>query len=91
QDLSAQDIVERVMSKMHNGAIVLMHNNGKHTAEAVSIMIPELKNRGYEIVPVSELILKSDYYIHPHTGEQRPIVRPTRERRLQDGAQERER
>ncbi|HHY98240.1 MAG TPA: polysaccharide deacetylase family protein [Firmicutes bacterium] len=76
QDLSAQAIVDRIMGKIHNGAIILMHNNGTHTAEAVETLIPMLKEQGYEIVPISELLIKGEYYIHPHTGEQRPVQRP---------------
>lgn len=78
QDLSAQEMVSRVMGKMHNGAIVLFHNNGTHTLEALNIIIPELSRQGYKIVPVSELIYKDNYYIHPHTGEQRRIERGKR-------------
>ncbi|NPV52859.1 MAG: polysaccharide deacetylase family protein [Firmicutes bacterium] len=76
RDLSAGEIVDRVMGKMHNGAIVLFHNNGTHTAEALTVIIPELLRQGYKIVPISDLLLKGDYYIHPHTGEQRPIEKP---------------
>ncbi len=52
-----------------SGSIVLLHNNAKHTAEALEPTIKGLMDKGFEIVPLSELILKGDYYID-HTGRQ---------------------
>lgn len=71
KDLSANAIYDRVMKQVKPGSIVLFHNNGKHTAEAIKRIIPELKKQGYEIVPISELLLKKDYYIDGSTGEMR--------------------
>lgn len=48
---------------MKNGSIVLLHNGAEHTAEALPLMLSELKNQGYEFVTVSELIYKDNYYI----------------------------
>lgn len=44
-------------------AIILCHNGAKHTAEALDEMIRTLKGKGYELVPVSQLILKDNYTI----------------------------
>ena len=63
KDLSASDIAMRVINGVKNGSIILMHNNGLHTAEAVPIILETLKNRGYSFVPVGELILRENYYI----------------------------
>lgn len=76
QDLSSTQIVERVLSRIHKGAIVLFHNNGKHTPEAVEIIIDRLQEDGYSIVPVGELIYKDDYYIDPATGGQKKKAKP---------------
>ena len=63
KDLSAQAISDRVMSRMKPGAIVLFHNNGKHTAEAIETIIPALLKDGYTIVPISNLIHKQNFFI----------------------------
>ena len=63
KDLSATDIAMRVISKVQSGSIILMHNNGLHTAEAVPIIIETLKNKGYTFVPIGELIYRENYTI----------------------------
>ncbi|MDE7082085.1 MAG: polysaccharide deacetylase family protein [Clostridia bacterium] len=63
KDLSASDIAMRVINGVKNGSIILMHNNGLHTAEAVPIILETLKNRGYSFVPVGEIILRENYVI----------------------------
>lgn len=55
--------LEKVLTNMRNAekgnelenAVILMHENYDFTAEAVEILVPELKAKGYEIVSVSEL------------------------------------
>ena len=69
KDLSATDIAMRVINGVSCGSIILMHNNGLHTAEAVPIIISTLKNRGYSFVPIGELIYKDNYTIDG-TGRQ---------------------
>lgn len=76
KDVSAGFIVDRILSQAGPGEIVLMHNNGKHTAEAVARFLPELKRRGLEVVPISELIYRDNYYIEGHSGTQRPVRLP---------------
>lgn len=55
---------------LKSGAIILMHNGGKHTADALDAIIKGLKNEGYEPVPISELIYRKDYRID-ETGRQK--------------------
>ncbi len=61
KNLSANEIAKRVIGKVDNGSIVLFHNQGLHTAEALPIIISELKSRGYQFVPIGKLIYKSNY------------------------------
>ena len=65
KDYDADTIVRRVTEHKHlgNGSIILCHNGAKHTAEALDTMIKTLKEKGYEFVPISELILKDNYEI----------------------------
>lgn len=71
KDLSAGAIYDRVIGQVKPGSIVLFHNNGKHTAEALEPIIKELHRQGYKIVPISELLIKGEYYIDKSTGEMR--------------------
>lgn len=67
--IPAQEIQERVLSQVESGSIVLFHNAAKHTPEALPGIIEQLQTDGYTIVPISELIYRSDYEID-HTGKQ---------------------
>jgi len=70
KDLSADEIYRRVVDNIHPGAIVLFHNNGLHTPEALPRILETLQAQGYKIVPVSQLIYRENYYID-HRGFQR--------------------
>lgn len=71
KDLEAQTIISKVCNHkaLGNGSIILCHNGAKHTAEALDEMLTNLKNQGYEIVPISELILRENYHMDV-TGRQ---------------------
>lgn len=66
---SAHDIAMRVINKTKKGSIILMHNNGDNTVEALKLIVPGLKNKGYQFVTVGELVYDKDYVID-HTGKQ---------------------
>lgn len=63
QDLSAEEIFRRVTADIQAGDIVLFHNNGLHTAEALPLILDHLKNQGLQVVPVSELLWQEDWYV----------------------------
>ncbi len=71
KDLSAGEIYSRVTGKVRPGSIVLFHNAAKHTPEALEDILKYLIAEGYDIVPISELILRGDYTIDV-TGRQFP-------------------
>ncbi|MEI4789253.1 polysaccharide deacetylase family protein [Bacillus sp. FJAT-53060] len=55
----AHKIASRIIDHIQGGDIILLHDGGgnrKQTVEALKQVIPELKNRGYEFVKVSELL-----------------------------------
>ena len=52
---------------------ILCHNNGLHTAEALPMIFSTLQNRGYEFIPIGQLIYKTNYSVD-HTGKQHPAV-----------------
>lgn len=53
------------------GAIILCHNGAKYTADALDEMLTKLEEAGYEIVPISSLIMKEDFHMDV-TGKQIP-------------------
>lgn len=71
KDYDAATIIKKVTEHKHlgNGSIILCHNGAKHTAEALDQMITTLKAKGYQLVPISELILRDGYTIN-HEGRQ---------------------
>ena len=71
KDYTAEQITSRILNHKHlgNGSIILMHNGAKHTAEALESIILGLQEKGYELVPISELILPGEYTID-HEGRQ---------------------
>lgn len=54
---------ERIEPKLENGSIILMHNGTENTANSLDMIITNIKNKGYKIVAVSELIYKDNYKI----------------------------
>lgn len=71
KDYDAATIIKKVTEHRHlgNGSIILCHNGAKHTAEALDEMLTTLKMKGYELVPISELIMKEGYTMN-HEGRQ---------------------
>lgn len=69
QGRTAEDMAKTVLGKVGNGSIILFHNDTKNTPEALEIIIPTLKEKGYSFVLVEELIYKDSYTLD-HTGRQ---------------------
>lgn len=63
QGLTGEQMWERIKSKLENGSIILMHNGTENTALSLAMIIQNIKNKGYNIIPVSELIYKENYTI----------------------------
>lgn len=65
KDLSAKEIKERVLKRVKSGSIVLFHNQGLHTSEALLDIIVALKKDGYSFVSVGDLVYKENYTVLP--------------------------
>lgn len=65
KDYGVDSIIRTVCEHKHlgNGSIILCHNGAKYTAQALDTMLTNLEEKGYQIVPVSELIYRDDYYL----------------------------
>ena len=70
--ISAGEIVQRVVSKVKNGSIILCHNNSKNILEALPILLERLKMQGYEVCSVGNLIYHESYKID-RAGVQKKI------------------
>jgi len=70
KDPTPAQIAKNVTSKACPGSICLFHNAAKNTPEALPTVIESLLAEGYSFVPVSQLILKDNFYID-HAGCQR--------------------
>ena len=71
--LSADEITQRVLKGVKPGSIVLFHNAAEHTPEALAGIIESLQAEGYEIVPISELLLEGETSID-NAGMQKPAA-----------------
>jgi peptidoglycan/xylan/chitin deacetylase (PgdA/CDA1 family) len=71
KEYGVNDEIDRVLNHkaLGNGSIILFHNDAKYTPDALDSIIKGLKEKGYELVPVSELIYKDNYYMN-HEGRQ---------------------
>ena len=71
KDYGVDSIIKTVTEHKHlgNGSIILCHNGAKFTAEALDTLITTLEKKGYEFVPISELIYKDNYHLD-HEGRQ---------------------
>ena len=62
KDPTPEQITKNIVSKLKDGSIILMHNGAKNTPEALPMVIEGIKEKGYEIVPISKILLKGEYY-----------------------------
>ncbi len=71
KDYGVDSIVKTVTQhkNLDNGAIILMHNGAKYTADALDSIITSLKEQGYSFVTVAQLIHTGKYHMD-HTGKQ---------------------
>lgn len=53
-------IVQRIMDTVHEGSIILLHEAHAGTLTALPILIKNLRDQGYELVTVSDLIASSE-------------------------------
>lgn len=71
KNYGVDSIVKTVLKHkaLTSGAIILMHNGAKFTKDALEQVIVGLQQQGYEIVPISQLVLKEKYHMDT-TGKQ---------------------
>ncbi len=71
--ITAEEIVRQVFDELQKtgGNVIVLHDGksaGMHTAEAVDLLIPELRARGYEIVSLPVLLGTTAQAVMPPVG-----------------------
>lgn len=61
--ITKEVIISRIKKKVKPGSIILFHNDTPHTAEILPEIIKLLKNKGYKIIPLTDLIHRENYEI----------------------------
>lgn len=61
--ITGEQMWERIGEKLSSGDIILSHNGTEHTADSLDMLLKNIKQKGYEIVPISDLIYKDNYKI----------------------------
>lgn len=61
--LTNEQMWARLEEKIKPGDIILSHNGTEHTADSLDSILKNIKNKGLEVVPVSELIYLDNYTI----------------------------
>lgn len=76
KNLTSEEMCSRIKNNIKCGSIVLMHNGAENTPAALPMIIECIKELGYEIVPISQLLPKGDYTTD-HTGMMIPSTDST--------------
>ncbi len=62
--LTGDEMWKRLNDKITEGDIILTHNGTKHTADSLDKILNNIKQKGLQVVPVSDLIYHQNYNIN---------------------------
>lgn len=62
--LTGEQMWKRIGENLQNGDIILSHNGTAHTSDSLDMLIKNIKEKGFQIVKVSDLIYKESYKIN---------------------------
>ena len=73
KEQGTQAEINQVLNHKHlgNGSIILFHNDAKYTPQVLDTILKGIKEKGYTIVQISELIHRGEYEMD-HEGRQIP-------------------
>ena len=71
KEQGAQAEINQVLNHKHlgKGSIILFHNDAKYTPQVLDTILKGLKGKGYDVVPISQLIHRGEFVID-HEGRQ---------------------
>ncbi len=72
---SAKTILDTILPYLHDGCIILCHNNGYKIKEYLPTLIETALADGYQFVTIGDLLLTGDTIIDVN-GVQKPARRP---------------
>lgn len=64
EELTGEEMWNRLKNKLDKGSIILSHNGTKHTADSLDMLIKNIKASGFQVTTVSDLIYKDNYTIN---------------------------
>jgi polysaccharide deacetylase family sporulation protein PdaB len=67
KNYGTQPMVDQVLKNVQSGSVILFHNNSEYITQALPTILDQLIAKGYEIVPVSEILLEGETIID-HAG-----------------------
>lgn len=67
KNYGTQPMIDQVLGKVKSGSIILFHNNSDYITQALPTILDGLIAKGYEIVPISEILLEGETFID-HAG-----------------------
>lgn len=70
--LNSEQMITRINRSLDKGSIILMHNGTKYTKDSLEAIINNIKEKGFEVVKVSDLIYHENYTIEKD-GTQKAI------------------
>ena len=73
KEQGAEVDIRQVLEHKHlgNGSIILFHNDAKYTPKVLDTILKGIKEKGFEIVPISQLIHRENFEMD-HEGRQIP-------------------
>jgi polysaccharide deacetylase family sporulation protein PdaB len=78
KDRGTEDIIRQCTRKVEAGDIVLFHNDSNDILNALPTVIQHYQGLGFDIIPVSQLLLEGAYTIDVQ-GKQHPVNEPTQD------------
>lgn len=70
EGLTGEEMWDRLDNNITSGDIILSHNGTEHTADSLDMILKKIKEKGLQVVTVSELIYMDNYSINSN-GEQK--------------------
>lgn len=62
--ITGNEMWVRLKDKIKAGDIILSHNGTKHTADSLEMLLKNIKEKGLEVVKISDLIYQENYSIN---------------------------
>lgn len=71
--ITGEEMWNRIKDKINSGDIILTHNGTKNTAKSLDMLINNIKQKGLEIVKISDLIYLENYSINSNGTQMKKV------------------